>query len=380
MPRQIINNANIVLPQEVIKGSVMIENGLIQDIDQANSRDAAAQDWNHDYLIPGLVELHTDNMEKHFSPRPGVSWPKMSAILAHDTQMVSSGITTVFDAVAVGYHIGESERAGMHNDIVESISYISDKKISKSDHFLHLRCELSSETTASEFDRHADNPRLKLVSLMDHAPGQRQFVQIDKYIAYYRKKYGFNEAEMARFIEQHKCSSATWSESHRRYIAQTCRSQSVAIASHDDATPDHVNEALGYDISIAEFPTTIEAASLSHQNNMKVLMGAPNIIRGHSHSGNIAARELAEAGCLDILSSDYYPSSLLQSSFMLADLDIGYSLPQAIRCVTDSPAKAVGLEDRGRIEKGYIADFLRVARCEDIPILKETWKSGVRVC
>jgi alpha-D-ribose 1-methylphosphonate 5-triphosphate diphosphatase len=151
------------------------------------------------------------------------------------------------------------------------------------------------------------------------------------------------------------------------------------MASHDDATDEHVTEAVNYGVSIAEFPTTLKAAELSHNNNMKVLMGAPNIIRGHSHSGNVAARELAEGGYLDILSSDYYPSSLLQSAFTLVDLDLGINLATAVRCVTENPAQAVGLKNRGSIQVGYKADLLRVGKHSDLPILKETWKSGERV-
>lgn len=380
MTEKIISNAYVVLNDEVMLGSVVIEHGLIKRIDQGVSNLPAALDWNGDYLIPGLIELHTDNMEKYFTPRPGVTWPRISAIMTHDNQMAASGVTTVFDAVSVGYDIYKSSRAEVLRDIIESIAYISNNYLARADHYIHLRCELSCDATSQEFDKYADDPRLKLVSLMDHAPGQRQFARMDKYIEYYQKKYGFSDDEMMHSIERHKQSSETWSAAHRRYIAETCLQRNIPMASHDDATHEHVNEALSYEVSIAEFPTTLEAASLSHQNDLKVLMGAPNLIRGHSHSGNVAARELAQGGYLDILSSDYYPSSLLHSAFLLADLDIGYELPQAICCVTKNPADAVGLEDRGTIQAGYQADLLRVSKHMDLPILKETWKSGERVC
>jgi alpha-D-ribose 1-methylphosphonate 5-triphosphate diphosphatase len=379
MNKQTIINANLVLKDEVIKGAIVIENGHLKQIDQNYSQLAAAEDWNDDYLMPGMVELHTDNMEKFFTPRPGVIWPKVSAMIAHDRQMVGSGVTTVFDAVAVGYDIHDSQRTKILDDVIDSIAYLEDNELSKADHFIHLRCELSSETTADKFDLYAHNPRLKLVSLMDHAPGQRQFSRLDKYIEYYQKKYGHSDEQMALRLESHKASSQRWSGKHRRYIAEICRARKIPMASHDDATDEHVTEAVNYGVSIAEFPTTLKAAELSHNNDMKVLMGAPNIIRGHSHSGNVAARELAEGGYLDILSSDYYPSSLLQSAFMLADLDLGINLPKAVRCVTENPAKAVGLEHRGSIKTGYKADFLRVGKHCGLPILKETWKSGERV-
>lgn len=379
MTEQIISNARIVLHDEVIHGSIAIKDGVITDIDHVPSKQPAAIDWQKDYLVPGLIELHTDNMEKYFSPRPGVIWPKLSAIMAHDMQMTSSGVTTVFDAVAVGYDIHKSDRTKILQDIIDSIGYISDNQLSKTEHFIHLRCELSCDATSREFDHYVDNPRLRLVSLMDHAPGQRQFARLDKYMEYYQKKYGYSDEQMAHNIEQHKQSSETWSDSHRRYIAESCLQRDIPMASHDDATHEHVQEAIRYEVNIAEFPTTFEAASLSHKNDLKVLMGAPNLIRGHSHSGNVAARDLAENGVLDILSSDYYPSSLLHSAFMLSDLDIGYDLPAAMRCITDNPAQAVGLHDRGRIEQQRMADILRIEMHDDMPVLKETWKSGSRV-
>jgi alpha-D-ribose 1-methylphosphonate 5-triphosphate diphosphatase len=379
MTEQIISNAYIVLSDEVVHGSITIEDGNITAIDQGSSSLPSAIDWDGDYLMPGLIELHTDNMEKYFSPRPGVVWPKVSAIMTHDTQMISSGVTTVFDAVAVGYDIYKSSRKEVLQDIIESIAYITDHKLARADHFVHLRCELSCEETSKEFDQYVNDPRLKLVSLMDHAPGQRQFAKLEKYVEYYQKKYAFSDEEIQTSIEQHQLSSETWSAAHRRYIAETCLERNIPMASHDDATQAHVEEALSYEVSIAEFPTTLEAASLSHQSNLKVLMGAPNLMRGYSHSGNVAARELAEGGYLDILSSDYYPSSLLHSAFMLADLEMGYSLPQAVKCVTQNPAYAVAMHDRGSIQAGYLADILRVDKHKDMPVLKETWKSGERV-
>lgn len=379
MSEHVVSNARIILKDEVIKGSVIITDGIICDFDNTNSQLPGAENWEGDFLMPGLIELHTDNMEKYFTPRPGVIWPKLSAIMAHDMQMVSCGVTTVFDAVAVGYDICKSDRAQILDDIIDSIGYISDNALARTEHFLHLRCELSCDATSREFDTYVDNPRLKLVSLMDHAPGQRQFARMDKYMEYYQKKYGYSDEEMARYTQEHKASSDTWSDSHRRYIAERCLQRGIPMASHDDATSEHVQEALSYEVSIAEFPTTYEAASLSHENKLKVLMGAPNLIRGHSHSGNVAARELAENGVLDILSSDYYPSSMLHSAFLLSELDVGYDLAAAIRCITHNPAQAVGLNDRGIIETGRVADVLRVHENDHMPILRETWKSGRRV-
>lgn len=375
----IIKNAKIILRNEVIQGTVSIEDGKIKAVDQGGSQLANAQDWQGDYLMPGLIELHTDNMEKYFSPRPGVAWSGIPAILAHDTQMASAGVTTVFDAVAMGYNIYKSTRSQILDNVIDSIEYISDNHLAKADHFIHLRCELSCDSTSDEFDQNASTHLLKLVSLMDHAPGQRQFAKMDKYIEYYKGKYNFSDEQMNKNIRLHQQSSKEFAHIHRKYIAKYCQENEIPMASHDDATQAHVEEAMAHHVSIAEFPTTLEAAKFSHKNKLQVLMGAPNLVRGYSHSGNVAARELAENGCLDILSSDYYPSSLLHAAFSLADLDNAISLADAIRCVTDNPAQAVDLDDRGRIETGKKADILRVSKHKDLPILQEVWKDGTRV-
>lgn len=379
MSEQILTNAKLILADEVVDGTLVVEGTTIKSIDQSSSSLPVAIDCAGDYLLPGLVELHTDNMEKYFSPRPGVVWPKIPAIMTHDTQMAGAGITTVFDAVSVGYENYKSTRAEILEDVIESINYITDHQLAKADHFLHLRCELSCDTTSDEFDQHANNSLLKLVSLMDHAPGQRQFARIDKYIEYYQNKYGFSDEQMQKNMDEHRNASATWAGGHRQHIAEYCQTHAIPMASHDDATSEHVEEAIGFGVNIAEFPTTLEAARLSHQNQLNVLMGAPNMMRGFSHSGNVSSRDLANEGVLDILSSDYYPSSLLHSAFMLADLGIGYDLPAAVQCVSTNPAQAASLDDRGQLNAGLLADILRVGQHEDMPVIKSVWKNGMRV-
>ncbi len=197
-----------------------------------------------------------------------------------------------------------------------------------------------------------NDPHVRLVSLMDHSPGQRQFQTMEQYTLYYKTKRGLTDEQFARFVESRLQLSARFSTLHRDTLAKACAERGITVASHDDATLAHVEEAKGHGVKLAEFPTSIEAAEASHQSGMSVLMGAPNVVRGKSHSGNIAARDLAKRGVLDVLSSDYVPLSLLHASFVLADEIDGISLPQAIAMVTSTPARTVSLSDRGRIETG----------------------------
>lgn len=379
MSEQILTHARLVLDDDVIPGSLVIRDGKIADIDTAPSQLPGAIDCDGDYLLPGLVELHTDNMEKYFQPRPKVAWPSRQAALAHDAQMAASGITTVFDAVSIGDVNKDSMRHMALHEMCTAIGDIVADGLARVDHRLHLRCEVSQPETLQRFQELADLPLLGLVSLMDHAPGQRQFASFDAYRTYYQGKYGLNDAELETFVAEQLANSARHSAQHRQTIAAECHKRGLALASHDDATLEHVAESREYGTRVAEFPTTHEAAEASHRAGMAVMMGAPNVVRGGSHSGNIAAATLVELGVLDILSSDYYPAALLDAVFRVARMEDGYALPRAVATASRQPAEAVGLSDRGRLAPGLRADLLRVRLIDDHPMLQRVWSCGRQV-
>lgn len=372
-----IRNARLVLRDDVVTGTMHVLDGVIQNID--SRANGAGDDWEGDYLIPGLVELHTDNAERHLLPRPGVDWPRTQAIVAHDAEVAASGITTVFDALRVGEWENEGSIAGYAAEMIGALETVSKAGLFRADHLLHLRCEIGCDNTADEFATFADHSLLRLVSIMDHTPGQRQFTNLDKFVQYYSGKYNLNGDALDRFMEERRAAQVRNSNRHRKAIVAICQQKGVALASHDDATVDHVAEASEDGMVIAEFPTTVEAADKSCEHGMAVMMGAPNVVRGGSHSGNIAAQSLAEGGMLDILSSDYVPASLLHAAFMLAQRVEPISLPDAIATVTANPADAVGLVDRGEIAAGKRADFIRVKIVNDAPIVRSVWREGTRV-
>ncbi|WP_110650523.1 alpha-D-ribose 1-methylphosphonate 5-triphosphate diphosphatase [Salinicola peritrichatus] len=376
---QILTGARLVLDDEVIDGTLVIRDGRIAAVDSGASQVPSATDCDGDTLLPGLIELHTDNMEKYFQPRPKVEWPGRQAALAHDAQMAASGITTVFDAVSVGDVDEQSMRHGALDEMCRALSRIMHDGLARVDHRLHLRCEVSHPNTLARFNELSSSPLLGLVSLMDHAPGQRQFVSLDAYRIYYQGKYGLDDAAMEAFMATQIGNSERYSAGHRRAIAATCRERGLALASHDDATLEHVAESFEYGTRVAEFPTTREAAEASHRAGMAVMMGAPNVVRGGSHSGNIAAAELVELGVLDILSSDYYPAALLDAVFKVAAMENGYALPHAVATASRHPAAAVGLDDRGRLAAGLRADLLRVRVIDDHPVVQRVWCAGQQV-
>ncbi|MBT00500.1 MAG: alpha-D-ribose 1-methylphosphonate 5-triphosphate diphosphatase [Oceanospirillaceae bacterium] len=376
----ILTNAQIVLADEVIKGTLHINQGRIEAVDTGVVSLPGAVDCEGGYLMPGMVELHTDNMEKHFTPRPGVAWPGMQAFKVHDAQMISAGITTVFDAISVGDVVEGSERLNNLNRMANALKESGERGLTRADHLLHLRCEVSHQDTLHNFRHLLESHPPQLVSIMDHAPGQRQFANIDKYRQYYQGKYKMSDSEMEAFIVRQTEASRLYSTDYRRAIADICLDLGIPLASHDDATLEHVAESLDHGMVIAEFPTTEVAAREAHRQGMAVLMGAPNVVRGGSHSGNVAAHALASEGLLDVLSSDYYPASLLDAAFKLvADERNQYDLPSATRLVSQRPAQAAGLEDRGEIAVGKRADLVWCEGLDDHAHILHVWKDGNRV-
>ncbi|MBD9373763.1 alpha-D-ribose 1-methylphosphonate 5-triphosphate diphosphatase [Rhizobium sp. ARZ01] len=372
-----LTNAKIVLEDEVVHGAVLIRDGLIADVSGAPT--VAGEDMGGDYLLPGLVELHTDHLEAHYSPRPGVRWGKTAAIQAHDAQVVTSGITTVFDCLRMGSDEDGGFEKGEMRAMADALADAGREDRLRAEHLLHLRCEVSSDNVLEHFEEFENDPQVRLVSLMDHAPGQRQFQTMEQYTLYYKTKRGLSDEAFDAFCKRRQDQSARYARPHRDALAAHCAARGITVASHDDATLAHVEEAIGHGTKLAEFPTSFDAARASHGAGMSVLMGAPNIVRGMSHSGNIAARDLAAMGVLDVLSSDYVPLSLMHAPFILADEIEEISLPQAIAMVSATPAKTVGLDDRGRIAKGLRADLVRVCRPEGVPIVRSVWRQGRRV-
>ncbi|NVZ92801.1 alpha-D-ribose 1-methylphosphonate 5-triphosphate diphosphatase [Pseudomonas sp. D6002] len=377
---QILSNARLVTADRMFLGSIVLRDGLIVDIAEGRSQLPQAQDLDGDFLLPGLVELHTDNLEKHMTPRPGVDWPSTSAVLSHDAQIIAAGITTVFDAVSIGDVNPKGNRMQKLPAMLNAIAAAESAGLTRAEHHLHLRCELCHPDTLSVFRDLVENPLVQLVSVMDHSPGQRQFVLESKYREYYMGKYHLNDETMDAFIKLQMANSREYSDRYRAAIVEHCLERGLSVASHDDATLAHVEESARYGMTIAEFPTTLEAARGCRQLNMKVLMGAPNVVRGGSHSGNVAAAGLAAEGLLDILSSDYYPASLLQAAFVLANQQDGGDLSRAVRMISLAPAHAAGLSDRGEIAIGLRADLVQAKKSQDgLPVVQQVWRQAKRV-
>jgi alpha-D-ribose 1-methylphosphonate 5-triphosphate diphosphatase len=374
----ILTNARVVTRHDVFRGTVVVEHGSVRAVETGASAVRSALDMEGDYLLPGVVELHTDVLERHWAPRPGVQWPPTAAVLAHDAQLAAAGITTVLDGLAVGYIIETGQRPRDPTPMAHAIRDAQCAGLLRCEHFLHMRCEVSTEWVLRDFEPFSADPLVRLVSLMDHTPGQRQFVRVEKYREYNQGKYGLSDLQMDELIEKRLADQACYGERHRAAIVAMCQKRGLTLASHDDATAAHVQEAVEEGVAVAEFPTTLEAAQAARAFGLAVVAGAPNLVCGRSHSGNVSAGELALHGLLDVLSSDYVPASGLHGAYLLHSR-YGVDLPAAVATISLTPAQRVGLDDRGEIAVGKRADLIRVRAVGDLPAVRAAWRQGERI-
>jgi alpha-D-ribose 1-methylphosphonate 5-triphosphate diphosphatase len=374
----VLRNARVVAGGEVLRGLVCVRDGCISSVDSQHAESSTGIDLEGDYLIPGLVELHTDNFERHMMPRPKVRWPELPALFGHDAEIAAAGITTVYDALGVGDSDADAMRAQDMAPVLAAIDRAAAQGLLRAEHRLHIRLELPAPNTRELFEPFADHARVGLISLMDHTPGQRQWENIEQARIYYCGKKGWSDAKFDRTVSESKDLQERNAAPNRRYFVDYSRERRIPLASHDDTKPEHVEQARGEGIAISEFPTQVEAAQAARTAGMAIVMGAPNVVRGGSHSGNVAAVELARRGLLDALSSDYVPASLMMAAFRLVS-DAGFSIPQAIATVSLNPARAAGLEDRGEIAPGLRADLVQVRLVGNQPIVRAVWREGRRV-
>ena len=374
----ILTNARLILEDEVVTGTIAFDESGIRSVDQGRSSLPEAIDVQGDYVAPGLVEMHTDNMEKHFMPRPKVFWPNgLAAALVHDAQMAAAGVTTVYDAICAGTPFSAKDyRKDIFADVMNALRLGSAEGVFRIDHRIHMRCELTSPDLLRDIEPYQDDALVQLVSLMDHTPGQRQWRDIAHLRTYAlgngKTESEFEEDVVVRQREGQANVGRNWSA-----VVEMFQARGIPIATHDDTTIEHVEAGIASGAVISEFPTTIEAAEAAKQRGLATIAGAPNVVRGGSHSGGVSVAELAEKDLLDGLSSDYVPASLLQAVLKLHDKH-GITLPAAMAKVTWKVADILGLKDRGHLKPGLRADLVRFKALGATPVIATVWSQGRR--
>jgi len=375
----VLANAEVVTAEAQFRGSVTVEDGVIVAVEEGGRLPSGAVDCQGEMLLPGLVDLHTDHCERHAVPRPGVHWDPLQAAIAHDAQIAAAGITTVFDSLVVGLRDADQTRRNLLGQIMAAVKRGEELGLFRSRHLLHLRCEVTDPTLLDQIAPHMDNPLLRLVSVMEHTAGQRQFPDPEKYREILVNLFHVPADQIDERFRRDAEASRTFAPTYREAVTRMAQERGIAVAAHDDETLEHVEEAARLGMHISEFPTTLVAAEAARAKGMATIMGAPNVVKGGSQSGNLSALELARAGLLDILASDYVPISLLAATFCLPKADVGLTLPEAVNMASRNAARAAGLDDRGEIAAGKRADLLRVRLVEDHPVVRTVYSAGKRV-
>src|SRR6204780_19331 len=373
----IFTNAVLVAPDECFLGSLTTRDGTITETPAGSSTTPGAIDLDGDYLIPGVVDVHTDNLERQVLPRSLARWPSRSAMVAHDAQCAAAGVTTILDALCLGDLGFDAGRIQTFHDGVADLDALTPTGLLKSQHYLHLRCEIPALDTLSCFDTVADHPLVRMISLMDHSPGVGQYANLEFY-RNLRRRGGLDEAAVDRRIAELQEQRARVRGPNRKSLLDRVRGRGIALASHDDRTVEEIAENARDGIRISEFPVTMAAAEAAKAAGMDVIAGAPNVVRGGSHSGNGGAADLLRSGWGDVFASDSAPPPMIEAAFRCVRDGLA-ELPAAVGMITWRAAELAGLPDRGRLVEGQRADLVRVRLHEDLPVVRQVWRGGERV-
>jgi alpha-D-ribose 1-methylphosphonate 5-triphosphate diphosphatase len=378
-----ITHANLVLEREIIEdASLLVRDGVISDFGPCSEVDAAEADVTLDagrsmYLLPGLIDTHNDGLEGEINPRPRAALPAEFALQNYERRSVSGGVTTSFHAVAF-MNMARTERTVM--DAAARTAMLRKRQpYAAIDHLaLHRLDVWTPEGVAPLFQSMRQFP-VQALSLNDHTPGQGQYRDLETFKktmqAYRANDPSFDaEAEIERRISDRADDTETVPAIYER-VRQELAGEPYIIASHDDDSADKVDQMVELGSTIAEFPVVGEAAERARERGLWITVGAPNIVRGGSTSGNSDATELVRLGLADIICADYHAPSMLLAAFKLAELG-ACSLIEALAKVTVNPARAFGLEDRGRIEHGLRADLVMVDVVDGMPVAQAVFRAG----
>lgn len=376
-PEMILTNAQLVLRDQVLHGTLVIRGDRIAEIQPGRSHAPGAIDLDGDHLIPGIVDVHTDNLERQVQPRATARWPSRSAMLAHDSQTAAAGVTTVLDALCLGDLGFDAGRTQTFVEGVQDLDALTGTGLLKSDHFLHLRCEIPATDMRELVEMAADHPLVRMVSFMDHSPGVGQYRDVERY-RQMRIRNGKTAEQVDKRITELLETRERLLEPNRRWLLDRVAHRNLPLASHDDDSPEGIARNAADGITISEFPVTLEAAQAAKKLGVQVIAGAPNIVRGGSHSGNVAVSDLMHDQAVDVLASDYVPPAMVEAAWLAAGQGHA-TLPAAIAMITDTAARMAGFVDRGRLEAGLRADLVQIRPHEGHAVVRRVWRAGERI-
>ena len=376
MSKILLTNATVVLPDEVRNGlSVLIEDGIIASLDPATTAGAATIDLAGLLLLPGLVDLHCDALEKEVEPRAKVYFPLDLACAEADKRNAAAGITTAFHAISFSDNENGVRNNAMAADIVREIHRWQQHALVEN--LVHARYEITDEGAVPFIETLLHEGLVHLLSFMDHSPGQGQYRDLAAFKSYLADNYRMSDVEMEAHLDQKLASARTAMDRVGR-LATAARRGGISIASHDDDTVEKVRIAAGLGATISEFPINLVAARAAKVCGLFTLFGAPNIVRGKSQSGAVRALDAVLAGAADAICGDYSPAAMLPALLKLPS-QAGIGPHEAVALGTRNPARAAGLADRGEIVPGKRADLVAVSTQQGSPQCRQVWCNGSQV-
>ncbi|MDG4868580.1 alpha-D-ribose 1-methylphosphonate 5-triphosphate diphosphatase [Guyparkeria sp. 1SP6A2] len=372
--RTYLTHARIVTPTQTLDdASLLIEDGRIAAINPVSFPAGVTEiDLDGRLLLPGLIDLHCDALEKEIEPRPGVHFPIDFAVQNADRRNAIAGITTVFHALSFA-----NAELGVRNnafaaDIARAVHELCDDLLV--DNRVHCRYEVTDTDAPALLTELLKHDAIHLLSFMDHTPGQGQFKSDQAYRDYLARSYKKSEAEIDALLEE-KHAAGQGADKRMRELAEAAHKHGVQVASHDDDTPEKARLVHDLGATLSEFPINLETARTARELGMATIFGAPNILRGKSQSGSMRALDAVLEGVADCLCADYLPAAMLPALLRLVD-QTGISLAQSIRLASLHPARAAGLHDRGAIAPGLRADLIAVRLHEGAPRVEGVWLEG----
>jgi alpha-D-ribose 1-methylphosphonate 5-triphosphate diphosphatase len=373
----VVNNCRAVLPDRVLEeASARVEDGTVAEIVQGRTL-AGGLDARGAWLLPGLVDMHSDAIEKAVEPRPNARFPTEIAVRELDRSLAACGITTMFHSLS----FADMEEGLRSNNaaagLIREIAEIS--PLLRVNTRIHARFEVTDLGAVPHLEALVREGKVHLLSFMDHSPGQGQYKDVAAYKGFYGKVYSKSDEELDRILERKRAAHRSGVGDAVDAMVALCASHGVPMASHDDDSEIRIDWCAREGIAMSEFPVNLQTAGAARDRGIPSCLGAPNLVRGGSQAGNLSVRQALEHGYGDILCSDYLPLSLLHAVFLVDALGLR-SLPQAVAMATLAPATATGIHEvTGSIEIGKRADLLLVERRHNHPDILRTWVKGREV-
>lgn len=373
--RQTIRSKRVYHRAEIAPADIVINHDFIEAVHPYGTIDECS-DLDNLLVVPGFIDLHSDSVEKEIEPRPGAEFPVQNALVELDKKLAMAGITTMFHAISFNDEALVGTRGTqVAAELIRTISE-NNKRLLSIDNLVHARYEITSFGSLKIIQKLIENQQVQLLSLMDHSPGQGQFRSLEKWKQYHVPVFELSDNEVHEIINN-KYEKKDRCIHYLKELTEYARKHNILIASHDDDTTKKIDFMSELGVSIAEFPLNLDTANHAHIHRMTTGMGAPNVVRGRSQSGNISARELLRNNSCDFLCSDYHPTSMLQAVYIMHK-EMGYKLGDAFSYITSTPAKTAQMTDRGEIAPGKLADLV-VIDDKIIPTVVVTIKSGLPV-